>query len=90
MTASLHIFLQNLLKGKASPCISQEMELFKCSTDLVAIVQRNNVALEILKWKKKPEKTERWNEYNSYAYKSLNADVAQNYKPTAQYSCILK
>lgn len=51
MTASLHIFLQNPLKGEASPCISQEIELFKCSTDLVATEQRHNIAMKILKEK---------------------------------------
>lgn len=52
MTASLHISLQNPLKDEASLCISQEIEPFKCLTNLVAIEQRNNTAMEILKEKK--------------------------------------
>lgn len=58
MTASLHISLQNPLKDEASPCISQEIEPFKCLTNLVAIEQRNNTAMEILKEKKKSESRE--------------------------------
>lgn len=55
MTASLHISLQNPLKGEVSPCISQGIEPFKCLTDLVAIEQRKNTAMGILKEKKKSE-----------------------------------
>lgn len=52
MTAALHIFLQHPLKGDAaSPCLPQQIELFRYSTDLVAIEQRNKIAMEILKEK---------------------------------------
>lgn len=55
MTASLQISLQNPLKDEASPCISQEIEPFKCLTDHVATEQRNNTAMEISKEKKVKE-----------------------------------